>query len=85
MNKTANMPSLAGLLDVIESWAPSRELKFIDTPPSDPRTLGMDATVSSSVRITGQRVCSPTMGCPMAPGKEFCPDDQSIIDQCPEC
>lgn len=53
MGKTDNMPSLTGLLEVIESWVPGHELRFVDAPPPDPRTLGMDATVSSSVRITG--------------------------------
>jgi hypothetical protein len=61
--KTDNMPSLRGLLSVIESWAPGHELKFIDVAPQDPRPVpGMDASVSSSVRITGRSVCNPTMG-----------------------
>lgn len=51
--RRANMPSLAGMLEVIESWAPGHELKVIDAPPSDPQTLGMDATVRGSVRIAG--------------------------------
>lgn len=41
-----NMPSLA------------RVLEKLGQRPAP----GMDASVSSSVRITGQRVCSPTMG-----------------------
>lgn len=83
MNKTANMPSLAGLLDVIESWAPGHELKFVDVTGID-RT-GMDATVSSSVGVADRRVCSPTMVCPMGGACVADPIDQAMVDQCPEC
>lgn len=32
-------------------------------------------------------VCAPraASGCPMNPGGEWCPSDQRIVDQCPEC
>lgn len=47
---------------------------------------GMDASVSSSVRIIGQRACSPTMGgCPMGGACVADPIDQAAVDQCPEC
>lgn len=70
--RTDNMPSLTRMLEVLK--------------PREASAPGMDATVSSSVRITGQRVCAPAMGsCPMGGACVADPIDQAAVDQCPEC
>lgn len=37
---------------------------------------------AAPVTIQCRTLCTPTMGCPLAPGSEWCPDDTS---GCPEC
>lgn len=67
--RTDNMPSLTRMLEILK-------------PAPVP---GMDASVSSSVRITGKRVCDPVAGCPMNGACVADPIDQAAVDQCPEC
>lgn len=70
--KTDNMPSLTRMLEILK-------------PREGDATPGMDATVSSSVRISDRRACDPVMGCPMGGACVADPIDQAKVDQCPEC
>jgi hypothetical protein len=71
--RTDNMPSLTRMQEILR-------------PREGTSAPGMDASVSSSVRITGQRVCEPVMdGCPMGGACVADPIDQAAVDQCPEC
>lgn len=70
--KTDNMPSLTRMREILR--------------PAPDTTPGMDATVSSSVRVTGARTCDPVMnGCPMGGACVADPIGQAAVDQCPAC
>lgn len=77
--RTDNMPSLTRMLEILRPVPTFIDVTGIDTMPSGMHVEAPHGTI----RVTTCPVMKAD-GCAVT-GEEFCPDDQSIIDNCYRC